>query len=171
MSGFYAKSLIIRLVLFVVILAALAVLEIWDLEHSQLQALWNASLALLAEKSILLFHGLVTRTGNQLIDPVTNKSVLVLGGCNGVEVSVMLIAAMFVYPSRLKAKVWGVVTGLFAVQFLNILRIVSLYYLNIWDEEIFRFAHLYLWQSLIMLDVIGVLLIWLKWQRVVCKLA
>ena len=163
--------MIFRLFIFVFILALVFGLEIWDLEHTQLQASWNAALASVAEQSVHLFAGVVSRSGNQLIDPVTNKSVLVLGGCNGFEVTFMLITAILVYPSCMKAKAIGVIGGIIAVQSLNVVRIVSLYYLNIWGEEMFRFAHLYLWQSLIMLDVIGVLLIWLKWQRVVCKLA
>lgn len=161
--------MIFRLILFVVILALVVGLETWDLEHTKLQAPWNAALAFLAEKSVQLFNGAVMRAGNQLTDPATQKSILVLGGCNGFEVTFMLITAMLVYPSCLKAKALGVLAGIFAVQSLNVLRLVCLYYLNIWDEEIFRFAHLYLWQSLIMLDVMVVLLLWLRWQKGVCR--
>lgn len=163
--------MIFRLTLFVLVVVLLLGLETWDLDHTQLQASWNAALAFLADQAIHLFAGVVSRTGNQLIDPVTNKSVIVLGGCNGFEVTFMLITAMVVYPTCMKAKVMGVTVGILAVQVINVVRIVCLYYLNIWDEEIFRFAHLYLWQSLIMLDVMGVLLIWLRWQRGICRLA
>ncbi|NDE57741.1 MAG: hypothetical protein EB071_12840 [Gammaproteobacteria bacterium] len=51
---------------------------------------------------MLFFKGAVTRAGNQLIDPVTNKSVLVLGGCNGFEATFILITAILVYPSCMK---------------------------------------------------------------------
>jgi exosortase/archaeosortase family protein len=52
------------------------------------------------------------------------------------------------------------------VQAANILRVISLYYLGKWDKEVFDFAHLYLWQALIMLDV---LVVWLLWIRAVAR--
>ena len=32
-----------------------------------------------------------------------------------------------------------------------------------WHREVFEFAHLYLWQALIMLDVLVVWLLWMRW--------
>lgn len=49
-----------------------------------------------------------------------------------------------------------------AVQGVNLLRIISLFYLGQWRFGVFEFAHLYLWQALIMLDV---LVVWLLWER------
>lgn len=43
---------------------------------------------------------------------------------------------------------------------------ISLYYLGQWGMEAFEFAHLYLWQALIMLDV---LVVWLLWMRLVAR--
>ena len=56
--------------------------------------------------------------------------------------------------------------GIAAVQAANLLRVISLYYLNLWNKEAFDFAHLYLWQALIMLDV---LIVWLLWMRSVAR--
>ena len=50
----------------------------------------------------------------------------------------------------------------------NVLRVLSLFYLNMWSKEAFDFAHLYLWQALIMLDV---LIVWLLWMRSVARRA
>ena len=50
----------------------------------------------------------------------------------------------------------GIVAGLAAVQALNVVRVVSLFYLGQWDTSAFEWAHLYLWQALIMLDVLPV---------------
>ena len=52
------------------------------------------------------------------------------------------------------------------MQAANILRVISLYYLGKWDKQVFDFAHLYLWQALIMLDV---LVVWLLWIRAVAR--
>ena len=41
-------------------------------------------------------------------------------------------------------------------------RIISLFYLGQWNMTAFEWAHLYIWQALIMLDV---LIVWLIWVR------
>jgi exosortase/archaeosortase family protein len=50
------------------------------------------------------------------------------------------------------------------VQAANVLRVTSRYHLGKWDQEAFEFAHLYLWQALIMLDVLVVWLLWIRAQ-------
>jgi exosortase/archaeosortase family protein len=58
------------------------------------------------------------------------------------------------------------VLGFVAVQGLNVVRIVSLFYLGQWNDTAFRIAHEYLWQGLIMLDV---LVVWLWWVRAIAE--
>ena len=45
---------------------------------------------------------------------------------------------------------------------LNVVRVVSLFCLGQWNTDVFNLAHEYLWQALIMLDV---LVVWLLWVR------
>jgi exosortase H (IPTLxxWG-CTERM-specific) len=58
----------------------------------------------------------------------------------------------------------GIVVGIVAVQALNVLRVISLFYLGRWNRDVFEWAHLYVWQALIMLDV---LIVWVVWVRLV----
>jgi len=92
--------------------------------------------------------------------------VSIEAGCNGVEAAIILIAGMLAFPSSLKLKLAGIVIGIVAVQGVNLLRIISLFYLGQWNYQAFEFAHLYLWQALIMLDV---LVVWLLWIRAVAR--
>jgi exosortase/archaeosortase family protein len=46
---------------------------------------------------------------------------------------------------------------------LNLVRIISLYYLQRWNSVWFEWFHLYLWQALIILDALVFWLIWLRW--------
>ena len=46
----------------------------------------------------------------------------------------------------------GLALGFLAIQALNVVRIISLFYLLQWNPVWFEWAHLYLWQALIMLD-------------------
>lgn len=46
---------------------------------------------------------------------------------------------------------------------LNIVRIISLFYLGQWNYTVFEWFHLYLWPMLIMIDVLVVFAIYLQW--------
>jgi len=82
--------------------------------------------------------------------------------CNGVEATIVLVAAILAFPAPWTHKLIGLVTGIVAVQGLNVVRVISLFYLGQWDTQWFEWAHLYVWQALIMLDV---LIVWLIWVR------
>ena len=115
-----------------------------------------------------VFGSSVVQTGNLLRDPDSKKAIAVLWACSGADATFILFAGIAIYPSCWRAKLKGVVGGFFAVQLMNILRIISLYYLNAANEALFRFAHLYLWQGLLMLDVLVFMLLWLRWERSQC---
>ncbi len=80
----------------------------------------------------------------------------------GLEAVIILFAAIFAFPAPFKNKVIGFVAGFFAIQLLNLVRIISLYYLGQWNYTAFEWFHLYLWQALIILDALVVWLIWLR---------
>jgi exosortase H (IPTLxxWG-CTERM-specific) len=75
---------------------------------------------------------------------------------------IILFAAIFAFPAPLKNKLIGFTIGFFAIQGLNLVRIVSLFYLGQWNQVAFEWFHLYLWQALIILDALVVWLIWLR---------
>lgn len=84
-------------------------------------------------------------------------------GCNGVEAVIILFAAIFAFPAPFKHKLVGFGIGFFAIQGLNLVRIISLFYLGQWNMTAFKWFHLYLWQALIILDALVVWLIWLRY--------
>ncbi len=98
-----------------------------------------------------------------ILESVKNKfAVSIEAGCNGVEAVIILVAAILAYPAPWKYKLTGVIIGTIAIQLLNLVRIISLFYLGQWSKEAFEWAHLYIWQALIMLDAIVVFLVWLS---------
>jgi len=88
--------------------------------------------------------------------------VSIEAGCNGVEATLVLVAAIIAFPASWRHRLRGIGIGIVAVQALNILRVVSLFYLGRWNRDVFEWAHLYVWQALIMLDV---LIVWVIWVR------
>ncbi len=111
---------------------------------------------------VKLFDDQVISQGVVLQQVDTGFAVSIQSGCNGVEAVLVLVAAMLAFPAPWKFKLLGIVSGFFAVELLNIVRIISLFYLGQWNYSIFEWAHLYVWQALIMLDVLIIFLLWLR---------
>ncbi|MCK5830374.1 MAG: exosortase H [Methylococcales bacterium] len=111
---------------------------------------------------ILLFDQNVLSTGTILQDTESGFSVSIESGCNGIEALIVLISAMLVFPTHWKLKLKGIVIGFFAVELLNIIRIITLFYIGQWNQDIFDWAHLYIWESLIMLDILIIFLWWIR---------
>ena len=127
---------------------------------------WTMLLARMCAGLVTWFDSTTAAAGKVLWNTVTGFGVSIEPGCNGIEAAVVLIAAIIAFPSSWKMKLWGIGLGFIAVQAVNLIRVVSLFFLGQWNYQVFEFAHLYMWQALIMLDV---LVVWLLWMRFVAK--
>jgi len=150
---------------FLAIGIALFALELTPVVQKLLVLPWTELLARTSVALIKVFDAEVVSFGKVLESTRNGFAVSIEAGCNGVEAALILIAAMLAFPSPWKRKLAGIAGGLFAVQALNVVRVVSLFYLGQWSLTAFEWAHLYLWQALIMLDVLIVWLLWLQWLR------
>jgi len=104
--------------------------------------------------------GACSHHGAFLTNPTKGFSMEIRDGCNGVNVVILLWAAILAYPAGWKWKLAGLGGGMAAVEILNLLRLISLYYLGQYSWPVFEFAHLYLWEMLIILDAIVVFGFW-----------
>lgn len=121
--------------------------------------------AVLAEISGFLIQLLgrdIVTEGIIIYDQQQPFAVSIEAGCNGIEALILLFAAVLAFPAPWKSKLWGLGIGFVAVQGLNLVRIVSLFFLGLWNQTAFEWAHLYVWQALVMLDAIVVFLIWIR---------
>ena len=125
---------------------------------------WTDTLAAVSAGLVEVFDPGVVADGKLLQSGSTGFAVSIEAGCNGVEATIVLVAAILAFPAPWKRKLLGLSIGIAAVQGLNIIRVISLFYLGQWSLDAFDFAHQYLWQALIMLDV---LIVWLLWVRTV----
>jgi exosortase H (IPTLxxWG-CTERM-specific) len=129
---------------------------------------WTDSLAAISADLVKVFDPGVIAEGKVLQSANKGFAVSIEAGCNGVEATIVLVAAMLAFPAPWKRKLLGLALGVMAVQGLNVIRVISLFYLGQWNQEAFEFAHLYVWQALIMLDV---LIVWLLWVRTLPRAA
>jgi exosortase H (IPTLxxWG-CTERM-specific) len=81
-------------------------------------------------------------------------------GCNGITVTILLCAAVLAFPAPWRVRGLGLVAGGLAIQILNIVRFISLFYLGQYSTTWFEFAHGYLWETLLMLDTLVVFWLW-----------
>jgi exosortase H (IPTLxxWG-CTERM-specific) len=127
---------------------------------------WTNALAAISAKLVTLADPNVISVGKVLRSTSNGFAVSIEAGCNGVEATIVLLAAVLAFPAPWKNKLIGLAAGIVAVQGLNIVRVISLFYLGQWNYKVFEWAHLYVWQALIMLDV---LIVWLVWVRTLPK--
>lgn len=122
--------------------------------------------SLLADVSgwLMSFFDSNVQTAGKIISSTSNGfAVSIEPGCNGVEAMIVLLAAIMAFPAPFMHKLKGLFWGFIAIQGMNLLRIISLFYLGQWSQELFDWAHLYIWQALIMLDALVVFLIWIRY--------
>ena len=108
------------------------------------------------------FDPATTSFGKHIRSADGNFIIAIERGCNGIEAVIILVAAIIAFPAPWRHKVAGLAAGFLAIQILNVVRIVSLFYLGLWNRVWFEWFHLYLWQALIILDALVVFLFWLR---------
>ena len=112
-----------------------------------------------ASAALLRFVGLpVERAGTVL--SLGDFSVNVEGQCSAMFEIGLLVAATLAYPARGLQRLRGILVGISILLVVNLIRIASLVVIGSVDTEWFTWAHLYVWQGLLVATVAAV---WLAW--------
>ncbi|MDA9988648.1 exosortase H [Luminiphilus sp.] len=151
------------LFIFCTVLGSLFAIEMLKPVQEAVIQPFTGLLAALSTALIMPFDDTVIAQGRILRDAASGFAVSIEAGCNGVEAAIVLIAGILAFPASLRHKLVAILAGFFFVQALNIVRIISLFYLGQWNYTVFEWFHLYLWPVLIMLDVLIVFAIYLQW--------
>ena len=89
-------------------------------------------------------------------------SVNIENGCNGVEATMFLIAAILAFPAPARLRAIGVAAGAVLIQVLNLIRVLTLYLAGCYRREWFETMHLAVWQTIIFA---AVTLYFIAWSR------
>ena len=100
----------------------------------------------------------ITMSGTVLRSP--RFAVTIYNGCNGLITSLIFISGVLAFPARWPAKAIGVVGGLLAIQAVNMVRIISLFYIGIYLPSLFNSSHIFIWQSLVILAGVTLWIVW-----------
>ena len=149
--------------LFLLYLVALFALELLQpVDHYVIEP-FTAAIAKISVGIVGLFDAHAIAYGKILQSTSTDFAISIERGCNGVEAVIILVSAMLAFPAPWKHRLIGMGLGFLAIQTLNLVRIISLFYLGQWNRMWFDWFHLYLWQALIVLDALVAFLVWLRY--------
>jgi len=87
-------------------------------------------------------------------------SVQVIPGCESIYPTAMLWAAILAYPATWRWRIVGLVGGAVVLFFINIVRVVTMFYIGTYSPSIFDFVHIYAWQAIFILITLAVFLLW-----------
>jgi len=91
----------------------------------------------------------VTVSQNALIS--SRAHLEVVRGCDGIGVMMLIISAILVFSTSLKHKIAGLIAGVVLVYLLNLIRIIGLYFIVVFQRDWFLPVHSYLAPTLIIL--------------------
>lgn len=121
---------------------------------------WNGVLANIAYWLMQWFDSGVRLSGTTLTAAGSGFAVIIASECNAMEASLIVVSAMLAFPARIGEKLTGLLLGILAVQGVNLVRIVTLYYIGQWNRTVFEWTHHYLWPGVIIIVALVVFLLW-----------
>ena len=151
------------MLLFLLFLTALFVAELLQPVDRHVIVPFTSAIADVCVWIVGIFDPHAIAHGKILQSTTSGFAISIERGCNGVEAVIILISAMLAFPASWRHKLAGIGIGFLAIQAMNIVRIISLFYLGQWSRLWFDWFHLYLWQALIVLDALVVFLVWLRY--------
>lgn len=86
--------------------------------------------------------------------------ISVVAACTGLFITGLFVVAVIAYPTRPLSGLLGVGIGIAGIYVLNVVRLVSLYYVGVHFPGILDTVHLLVWQSLMIAFAV---LLWLLW--------
>jgi exosortase H (IPTLxxWG-CTERM-specific) len=81
-------------------------------------------------------------------------------GCNGVETALLFGSAVLAFPAPWPRRVFGLLAGFAAIQVINLVRVVSLFWIGVHRPAFFSSSHTVLWQSIVVLCGVIFFLAW-----------
>lgn len=148
---------------FLMILVSLFTLELIPFVHNAVIIPFTKLVAWVSASVASLFDSSIQAEGIIMRSAENGTAVQIMPGCNGVEAMIVLAAAIIAFDASWRHKFIGLIVGFVAIQALNVVRIISLFYLLQWNKQWFEWAHLYVWQALIILDALIIFILWIRW--------
>lgn len=119
---------------------------------------FTAGVARLSAVALNVLGEQVTVIGTQIRS--SRFAVEIENGCNGVETALLFTAAVLAFPAPWLHRLWGLLLGFAAIQVINLIRVVSLFWVGVHRPALFGTSHTVLWQSIVVLCGMLLFLVW-----------
>ena len=143
--------------LFIVILGLLEGLYLLT-DQSEAVSIFARTTANLTAMVLTVLGESVRVDGVSLYSPLLNMRIV--SECTAITPTIVFAAAVLAFPSSISIKLKGLLLGIVALYLVNLVRVVSLYYIGIHAPNQMEFAHLVVWQAAIVLIAIGLWSLW-----------
>jgi exosortase H (IPTLxxWG-CTERM-specific) len=87
-------------------------------------------------------------------------AVEIENGCNGVETALLFGSAVLAFPAPWRRRLIGLLLGFLAIQLVNLVRVVTLFWVGAHRPALFSASHTVLWQSIVVLCGVLLFLLW-----------
>jgi exosortase/archaeosortase family protein len=124
--------------------------------------MYLASYARLAGAALSLLDSSVHVHG---ADIVGRYSLTFAMNCDAMDVYILFSSALLAFPAGARPRVLGLAAGLAALVTLNVLRIVSLYFVGLYFPGAFDFCHMDAWPMVLVIATCAGFLAWIRWSR------
>lgn len=89
----------------------------------------------------------------------------IVGECTAVFPTVLLTSGILAYPASLRPKLLGLLLFVPAVILLNQIRLLTLWFVQLYAGDAFDLVHIYVWQPLMVVAVLVFFIVWLEWTN------
>ena len=96
---------------------------------------------------------------------VAGFAMTIRRGCDALEPSWLFAAAVISFPAPFRRKLLGILIGDTFLLALNLVRIVSLYFVGVHWPRLFATFHLEIWPVVFVLAAIAMWVGWIGWAR------
>ena len=134
-------------------------------EHGVREVWFERYLAVYARLAgfvLRLFDSGVRVVGN---DIVGRTSLTVAKNCDAMDVTLLFTAAIVAFPAPWRRRLVGIVAGAAALTLVNVLRIASLYFVDLRWPSAFETIHAEVWPLAIVVLAAGTFLAWSRWAQ------
>ncbi len=121
-------------------------------------------LALIAEATSAILNLLGRETsvsGSSVSSP--DFAMQIVRGCDAIEPVAAFTAAVIASPVSLWFKAWGILAGALALQVINLIRLVTLFFVGVYFPSALDIVHIDVWQAVFIVLAICFWAIWVQW--------
>lgn len=87
----------------------------------------------------------------------------IVPGCDGMEAMALFVSAVLASPVSLRLRIWFMLPGILGVLLVDLVRLVSLFYIGAYWPKALHVMHWDIWPGLLIVIVLSSWLIWARW--------